>query len=103
MRMRLVLGAMIAIAVGYTSQLTVSELPTGVALVFAVGKANAQSPARNSVRRTSRRTARRTSRRTNARQSIAGCTPYRDYYNCGGVYYRAVVEDGKTVYVVVNP
>ncbi|MBO6893758.1 MAG: hypothetical protein JJ866_17580 [Roseibium sp.] len=51
-----------------------------------------------------RRTARRTSRRvTRRRTSIAGCTPYRAYYNCAGVYYAPVQEGGTTVYVVVNP
>lgn len=47
--------------------------------------------------------ARRTSRRVNRRHNISGCTPYNGYYNCGGVTYQAVTQDGTTVYVVVNP
>ena len=50
-----------------------------------------------------RRVARRTARRVARRHSIAGCSPYNAYYNCGGVYYRPIVENGVTVYVVVNP
>ena len=55
------------------------------------------------ARRVSRRTSRRTSRRVARRHSIAGCSPYRAYYYCGGVYYRPIVENGTTVYIVVNP
>lgn len=69
------------------------------AVTFGAEEAKAQNAARNTARRTSRRT----TRRVNRRQSIAGCTPYNAYYNCGGVYYRPVVENGVTVYVVVNP
>ncbi|PLX37720.1 MAG: hypothetical protein C0606_05440 [Hyphomicrobiales bacterium] len=50
-----------------------------------------------------RRAVRRTTRRVVRRNSIAGCTPWNAYWNCGGVYYRPVVEKGVTVYVVVNP
>jgi hypothetical protein len=56
-----------------------------------------------SVAGVSRRTARRTTRRVAYRNSIAGCSPYRTYYNCGGVYYAPTVQNGVTVYVVVNP
>ena len=64
---------------------------------FAVSEAQAQG------RAVARRTSRRTSRRVARRHSIAGCSPYRAYYSCGGVYYRPIVENGVTVYVVVNP
>ena len=56
-----------------------------------------------SVAGVSRRTTRRTVRRVNYRNSIAGCSPYRAYYNCGGVYYAPSVQNGATVYIVVNP
>jgi len=56
-----------------------------------------------SVAGVARRTSRRTTRRVNYRQSVAGCSPYNNYYNCGGVYYAPKVQDGVTVYVVVNP
>ncbi len=56
-----------------------------------------------SVAGVSRRTTRRTVRRVNYRNSVAGCSPYRTYYNCGGVYYAPTVQNNTTVYVVVNP
>ncbi|MGG9998795.1 hypothetical protein ACQU0X_01790 [Pseudovibrio ascidiaceicola] len=103
MRLKLLAAAVIAGSLGYTSQIDFTELPTGVALLFSVGKANAQNAQINQSRRVARRTSRRTSRRTNYRQSISGCSPYNSYYNCGGVYYRPVLQNGVTVYVVVNP
>ncbi len=56
-----------------------------------------------SVAGVSRRTSRRTARRVAYRNSVAGCSPYRAYYNCGGVYYAPSVQNGATVYIVVNP
>ena len=69
-----------------------------VAPVLTLGASEAKAQ-RGQARRTARRTTRRVVRRT----SVAGCTPYRAYYNCGGVYYAPVQEGGTTVYVVVNP
>ena len=69
---------------------------------LSVSPAQAQNR-RAQSRRVSRRTSRRTSRRVARRHSIAGCSPYRAYYSCGGVYYRPIVENGTTVYIVVNP
>ena len=68
-------------------------------LELTLGPSAAHAAPRNVARRTARRTTRRVVRRT----SVAGCSPYRAYYNCGGVYYAPVVEGGVTVYVVVNP
>jgi hypothetical protein len=71
-------------------------------LILGISEAQANSRAQN--RRVARRTSRRTSRRVARRHSIAGCAVWRPgYWNCGGVYYRSVVEGGTTVYVVVNP
>ena len=56
-----------------------------------------------SVAGVSRRTSRRTTRRVAHRTSVSGCSPYRNYYNCGGVYYAPQVQNGTTVYIVVNP
>ena len=75
----------------------VSQMP-----VITVEAAYAR-PYRRSVRRTARRTSRRVTRRTYYRRSIAGCAFRAPYYYCGGIYYRGVVQDGATVYVVVNP
>ncbi|MEP3045594.1 MAG: hypothetical protein ABJL55_06700 [Roseibium sp.] len=103
MKLKLLVGAAIAFAVGYSGPIDVTAVATGEPVFVGISAANAQNAARNTARRTSRRTARRTTTRVNRRQSIAGCSPYNAYYNCGGVYYRPVVENGVTVYVVVNP
>ncbi len=55
------------------------------------------------ARRTARRTTRRVVRRSYIRQLPAGCVYRSGTYRCGSVYYRAVLEDGVTVYIVVNP
>ncbi|SDR21204.1 hypothetical protein [Pseudovibrio sp. Tun.PSC04-5.I4] len=99
MRTKIFAAALLAFSIGYTGQINLSSLPAGASLFIAVGAAKAQTAPRNTARRTSRRT----SRRVNRRQSVAGCRPYNAYFNCGGVYYRPVVENGVTVYVVVNP
>lgn len=93
------LASLILIAFPQTSVLHRTEV---ISNIIGFGSANAQ-PARRSARRTVRRTARRTTRRVNYRRSVAGCPLRRGYYYCGGVYYRAVVQDGATVYVVVYP
>ena len=82
-----------------------SNVVPGVAylgLDWSANSASAQNR-RAQNRRVARRTSRRTSRRVARRHSIAGCSPYRTYYSCGGVYYRPIVENGVTVYIVVNP
>ncbi|AEV36745.1 hypothetical protein PSE_2235 [Pseudovibrio sp. FO-BEG1] len=95
--------AAVALSVGYTVDYNPRPSQPGTKSIspisFKVSEANAQTASQNAARRT----ARRTSRRVNRRHNIAGCTPYNGYYNCGGTYYQAITEDGKTVYVVVNP
>ncbi|KZL19227.1 hypothetical protein PsAD2_01978 [Pseudovibrio axinellae] len=103
MRMHLLAAAVIAFSVGYTSPVEFSSVPASAGLFLSIGQANAQNAQRNTARRTARRTSRRTNAYVNYRQSISGCRPYNAYYNCGGVYYRAVQQNGATVYVVVNP
>ncbi|MBG6142534.1 hypothetical protein IWQ51_000643 [Labrenzia sp. EL_142] len=88
-----------AFSIGYVGNVDLPSPQSTGSLSFKVADANAQTASQN----TARRTARRTSRRVNRRQSISGCTPYNAYYNCGGVYYQAVTQDGTTVYVVVKP
>ena len=99
MRMKIVFAAMIGFGLAYSGPIDFNGLSAGSPALFGIGAAKAQNPQRN----TARRTARRTTRRVNYRQSVAGCTPYNAYYNCGGVYYQAVVQDGATVYIVVPP
>ena len=99
MKAKILTIAAVAFSIGYAGEIDLNSLQSGSSLPLSVSKADAQTASQN----TARRTARRTSRRVNRRQSIAGCTPYNAYYNCGGVYYQAVTENGTTVYVVVNP
>lgn len=99
MRPRLVMAAAIGFTLAYSNPVDFSGVVSGSPLFAGIGAAKAQ----NATRNTARRTARRTSRRVNRRTSVAGCSPYNAYFNCGGVYYRPVVENGVTVYVVVNP
>ncbi len=99
MRIKFVMDAAIGFAIANASPIDFSGFTSGVPVLAGIGAAKAQNPARATARRTARRTTRRVARRT----SVAGCSPYNAYYNCGGVYYRPVVENGTTVYVVVNP
>lgn len=99
MKAKILTIAAVAFSIGYAGEIDFNSAENGSPLSLSMGKAEAQTASQN----TARRTARRTSRRVNRRQSISGCTPYNAYYNCGGVYYQAVVENGTTVYVIVNP
>lgn len=67
---------------------------------------------RGEARRVARRTARRTTRRTVRRHSYYRSLPSscriahvsgNRYWYCGGVYYRQAIDNGATVYIVVNP
>ena len=65
--------------------------------------AKADQPAGQN-RRVARRTARRTTNRNDYYNSLpAGCVRRNAYWYCGGVYYQPVVQNGTTVYVIVNP
>ena len=101
------LGVMLGMSVGTGTHNQSVESDTAGWFELGISKAYAQRKRRARNRRQNRRVARRTSRRTARRvarrTSIAGCRPWRTYWNCGGVYYAAVVEGGTTVYVVVNP
>lgn len=91
--------ALAALSLGFVAEVSMEPAPTATQLAVALTVGQAHAAPRNVARRTSRRTARRVVRRN----SVAGCAPYRAYYNCGGVYYQPVVENGTTVYIVVNP
>ncbi len=102
MRLKSFTAAMFSVVIGLS--VSVQPVPTATnflgSIPFKLSEAKAQY---GQARRVSRRTARRTTRRVARRTSIAGCSPYRAYYNCGGVYYQPVMESGTTVYIVVNP
>jgi hypothetical protein len=106
MKLKVLCGVAVGLMLGMgleigAEQTSKSQFSFGVS-ILGVSEAQANSRAQN--RRVARRTSRRTSRRVARRNSIAGCAVWRPgYWNCGGVYYRSVVEGGTTVYVVVNP
>ena len=102
MNRRIIAAALIGSAVGLTGTIESSPNLSIAPLTLGLGLSEAHAQY-GQARRVSRRTSRRTTRRVNYRQSVAGCSPYNAYYNCGGVYYQPVVQDGTTVYVVVNP
>ena len=57
-----------------------------------------------SVAGVARRTTRRTVRRINYYSVLpAGCYWRAPYHYCGGIYYEPVVQDGTTVYIIINP
>ncbi len=100
MRIKIIFAAVIGISAGMTGQVGLNMQSSSISTVVELGANEAFArPARRVARRTSRRTTRRVARR----HSISGCSRYNAYYNCGGVYYRPMVESGTTVYVVVNP
>ncbi len=100
MRIKILFAAVIGISAGMTGQVGPNLQSDSISTVIELGVSEAIA---RPARRTARRTSRRTSRRVSRRHSIAGCSRYNAYYNCGGVYYRPVVESGATVYIVVNP
>ncbi len=108
MRFKFILAAVIGVSMGMTGHVGFNLQSSSISTVIELGSSQAfagraRGGARRTSRRTARRTARRTTRRVARRQSIAGCSLYNAYYNCGGVYYRPIVESGTTVYIVVNP
>ncbi|GMG81555.1 hypothetical protein LNKW23_07680 [Paralimibaculum aggregatum] len=99
-------GFALALGLGLTPMVgTSGSAGHGAPALIGFGAAPA---AAQTVRAVSRRTARRTSRRTSRRQAYihslpGGCVLRGGYHYCGGVYYRPVVQNGATVYVVVTP
>jgi hypothetical protein len=109
MKLKILGAAALGLALGMSigpddrSHKGTTDVAGWLGLGISKAQAGRRGRARRSTRRVSRRTARRTTRRVARRTSIAGCAVWRTYWNCGGVYYAAAVEDGATVYVVVNP
>ncbi len=102
--------ALAALTLGYLGNIELNHTPMSASLDLSLSLEGAPASAgrrhgqtRRVARRTARRTTRRTTRRVARRHSIAGCSLYNAYYNCGGVYYSPIVEGGSTTYVVVNP
>lgn len=85
------------------------KAPSSTALSILTEAATAQADVkRRKVRRAARRTTRRVIRRHQYYRALPrGCirAAVRGtwYWRCGGVYYRELVEDGATVYIIVTP
>lgn len=93
-----------ALAFGLCTTLAPGARPdaTSAAGFLKFSAASAQPAGQD--RRVARRTARRTSARQNYYHSLpAGCVRRNAYWYCAGVYYQPVVQNGTTVYVIVNP
>ncbi len=106
MRTKLIVTTLAAAAAIWAADIGISKTDTASSLLPSLTTGSSKALAQagpGSVRGTARRTSRRTTRRVARRTSVAGCAPYRAYYNCGGVYYAPVQENGTTVYIVVNP
>jgi len=90
-------------AFGLCAGLPGGDAPLGAKTpVLGFATAAAQQPVGQN-RRVARRTARRTTRRNTYINTLpAGCVRRNAYWYCGGIYYQPVVQDGRTVYVVVN-
>lgn len=101
---RTIIAGAAALALGLGASISAIPSPDGGFSGFglAVSSASAQTP-QATDRRVARRTARRTSQRVSYRNTLpAGCVKRNAYWYCGGIYYQAVVQNGTTVYVVVN-
>ena len=76
--------------------------------ILGIEPAHAYNPNRGVARRTARRTARRVSHRHSHYYALpAGCTKVllngHWHHYCGGIYYLERIDQGKTIYVIVNP
>ena len=83
-------------------------LQVPAALNFGFGSEAQADVTRREVRRKVRRAVRRVNRRHAYYRNLPrGCVraAIRSawYWRCGGVYYRELVEDGATVYIIVTP
>lgn len=90
-----------ALAIGLSAD--VIPQGTGTDGAGLLGFAAASADTVGTTRRVARRTARRTTRRNDYINTLpAGCVRRNAYWYCGGIYYQPVVQNGRTVYIVVN-
>ena len=103
---RILFTAVLGFILGWSAEMRVGDWQDTIATAKLTIMGDAEAAPRHVARRTSRRTARRVTRRHSVWFYTLphGCPIYGHYYYyCGGVYYQAVVENGKTVYIVVTP
>jgi hypothetical protein len=103
--------AAIAGAIGLTTQIELRDSRNSgvvqfpLAITVPTADARIGRPATPlSVAGVTRRTTRRTVRRRTYYSGLpAGCAWRAPYHYCGGIYYEPVIQDGKEVYIIVNP
>jgi len=106
-----VLAGTVAAVVGFSAEIEVREIrgvgeaQLKVTLAGSSAEARVGRPATPlSVAGVARRTTRRTLRRLHYYSALpAGCYWRAPYHYCGGIYYEPVIQDGTTVYIIVNP
>lgn len=96
------IAAAIGAALGAFGSLEVAPGAAGAPLKLSMAVPSAEAHPAGVARRTARRVTRRHAAAGTYRASVAGCAYVRPYYRCGAIYYRPVVEGGKTVYVSVD-
>ncbi len=104
---KVLIGA-VAAMVAFSAEIDIRDVGgTGLDVILAVPTAEARfgRPATPIiVAGVARRTTRRTIRRIHYYRVLpAGCYWRAPYHYCGGVYYQPTVQNGLTVYVIVNP
>lgn len=103
-----VLAGAIAAMVAFSVEIEFSGVDSGrldITLAVPSAEARVGRPATPlSVAGVARRTTRRTLRRLHYYSALpAGCYWRAPYHYCGGIYYEPSVQNGQTVYIIVNP
>ncbi len=103
-----VLAGAIAAMVVFSVEIEFSGVDRGrldITLAVPSAEARVGRPATPlSVAGVARRTTRRTHRRMHYYSALpAGCYWRAPYHYCGGIYYEPSVQNGQTVYIIVNP
>ena len=104
---KVLIGA-VAATVAFSVEIEIRDVGgLGLEVTLAVPSAEARigRPATPlSVAGVARRTTRRTVRRINYYSVLpAGCGWRAPYHYCGGIYYEPTYQNGREVYIIVNP
>ncbi len=104
---KVLIGA-VAAMVAFATEIDIRDVGAArldVTLAIPTAEARFGRPATPlSVAGVARRTTRRTVRRIRYYNALpVGCYWRAPYHYCGGVYYQPTVQNGQTVYIIVNP
>ena len=104
---KVLIGA-VAAMVAFSAEIEIRDVGGArldVTLVIPTAEARVGRPATPlSVAGVARRTTRRTVVRIHYYNALpVGCSWRAPYHYCGGVYYQPTVQNGTTVYIIVNP